>query len=52
MKKNAALVAIVVALGLALSYVSSGLGTKGAIALACVFAFSALMCATMTEGRQ
>lgn len=49
MKKNTALVAIVVALGLALSYMATYVPTSGSIALACVFAFSALMLATMAK---
>lgn len=49
MKKNTALVVTVVALGLALSYTATLVSAGGSIALGCVFAFAALMCASMTK---
>ena len=49
MKKNTVLAVIVVALGFALSYMATLVSVGGSIAIACVFAFSALMLAIMAK---
>lgn len=48
MKKNTVLAVIVVALGLTLSYISTGVTVGWKVVIAGIFAFTALICASMT----